>query len=184
MVRLGILALTLLLNTSVVADSINDYRLQHGLNVLPVNQVLTDYAQTYAQQHTLVHSNLRDLEGKISFKILGEVIGVGAPQILVDAWDQSPTHKAVLLGDWDEMGVGVDGYWTVVVFIKKGEEPKPLPLLQSLELDDRHTDHSRVDLHELLRSTLSLNLDGWDESNGWQVCGNLSNKLLVYPEIC
>jgi uncharacterized protein YkwD len=111
---------------SVVADrvpgalrAVNTYRALHDLPALTLNGKLSNSAQAKAddlvQQRYWAH--FRDgatpwsfiTEAGYAYARAGENLGKCYPDAdsLVQAWINSPTHEAVLLGDYAEVGFGI-----------------------------------------------------------------------------
>lgn len=100
---------------------LNSYRLAHGKKPLVRNIDLESQsnARAYRLEEGLdnwSHGAFREMvKTKVTNNIeLGENLGKGYDnfQDAMVAWDNSPTHKSVMLGNWCEAGIGKYGtYW-------------------------------------------------------------------------
>lgn len=136
-------ALLLTLAVAVKADTgidggTNAYRNANGLASLPTSGTLASLASQRAQEIYSDFSHNFSWWGASGCKGIGEnlVYRVPAPSdpsgYSVQAWIDSPAHRANLLGDWDVMGsavyVGADGgMYAVQLFGKDcGLDPQPV----------------------------------------------------------
>lgn len=108
---------------------VNEIRAQNGLGTLKLNSDLSDVARTksqdmhdngyFAHESPTYGSPFEMMKSfGISYNAAGENIAMGytSPQAVVDAWMNSPGHRANILGaSFTQIGVGYvkDGhYWT------------------------------------------------------------------------
>jgi uncharacterized protein YkwD len=114
-------------------DLVNVERTQRGLRPLtwsdPVGQAAYNHSADMARMRRMQHDGSdgsdagdRLLAAGFNWSSWGETVGAGQPTAadIVDAWMNSPPHKAILLGTFTKVGVakvvGSDGvpYWTLV----------------------------------------------------------------------
>lgn len=104
-------------------DLLNGVRARHGLRVLSPGNRLDRYAERHARrmasQRRLFHSALR-ISG---YRALGEIVGEGGSVRRVHrAFLRSPEHRAILLGTWRKVGIGVarggGRVWVVEIFAR------------------------------------------------------------------
>lgn len=93
----------------ILAREVNAHRINAGLQPLTETTDLTDYATEHswamARAGGLWHSNIHRVPGP--WESVGEIVGRGStPSMVVEAFMASPEHRAVLLGDWTEIGYG------------------------------------------------------------------------------
>jgi len=112
----------------------NQSRAQAGLAPLAVSADLVTGARRHTAAMiptgTIFHSTAAEL-GSVTtgWLVMGENVGKGPnPQVLHDAFMQSPSHRANILGDFDHVGVGVgldDGgkLYVTVMFMKSISSP-------------------------------------------------------------
>lgn len=128
------IAVVLVVLASLVGP-VNQVRTANGLPPLDVDAPAASYAQAWsqhmAQTGVLAHSpNLAS--ATTGWKRLGENVGYG-PTVgsVVEAFMESPGHRANMLGDWTHVGVGVveaDGLvWVTVVFVLRATSSNPSP---------------------------------------------------------
>lgn len=106
---------------------VNNTRAAHGLRALHMHGTLNNKAQAWAEQLAreggLRHSNLAS-GAPAGWRALGENVGVGySIRQVHDAYMNSPSHRANILGNWTHAGYGVatsrDGRtFTVQVFMR------------------------------------------------------------------
>ena len=108
-----------LADTSTYLELINDYRASKGLNTLRLSDKLNSSAQLKANDMELnryfEHTSPDGTEPWHWFEIAGydyeksgEVLAknYATPDATVKAWIASPTHNAILVGDYTEVGFG------------------------------------------------------------------------------
>ena len=122
-------------------DAINASRAGHGLDPLHPNEELRDVARTWSvamdAADILSHNPGYAEEYTGDWERMGENVGVatvpGAPsarvvEVLHEAFMDSPGHRANILGDYNQVGVGVlvdgDTTWVTVNFL---DGPLPAP---------------------------------------------------------
>ncbi len=131
---------TLGITTAAGADSatesqflskINASRASAGLGPLKMNGNLQSYARSHSAEMAdagkIYHSSESQLRAAAGsgWTKLGENVGRGqSPDSLHTAFMNSPGHRANILGDYNQVGIGTvsrDGYlYVTVVFMKKG----------------------------------------------------------------
>lgn len=140
-----VLALVGVLSASALADSgseqgflsaINSTRASNGLGSLKMDGGL----QSHARKHTadmvaagdIYHSSSGELRaaGGSGWSKLGENVGMGGTvSSLHQAFMNSPSHRANILGDYNYAGIGTDTkdgvLYVTVVFMKKGSTSTP-----------------------------------------------------------
>lgn len=99
---------------------INDYRQQHGLAVLSVDDTITAAAKIRAAETAVSYSHTRP-NGTPWYSVNGNIYGEclaekhQTAEAAVNAWVNSSTHKELLLGDFAKINVQVyvsgDGTW-------------------------------------------------------------------------
>ncbi len=114
---------------------INQSRAAAGLSPLGGHADLTDDARVHTADMIaagqVFHSTAAQLGSYASgWSLLGENVGMGPnPTLLHQAFMNSPSHKANILGDYDLVGVGVDrsgdGVMFVTVVFMKSAAPAP-----------------------------------------------------------
>lgn len=118
------------------AQMLNDYRNQNGLGSLNITPVLSDIARNWSAQmaasQTLSHDP--DAVAEVSSVIpdwtrIGENVGYGYDTAsLNDAFINSAPHRANMLGDYNQVGIGValngSQIWVTYRFVK-GSIPVP-----------------------------------------------------------
>lgn len=112
----------------------NQSRAQAGLAPLIVSSDLVAGARKHTAAMiptgTIFHSTAAEL-GSVTtgWLVMGENVGKGPnPTVLHDAFMQSPSHRANILGDFDHVGVGVDlddggKLYVTVMFMKSASAP-------------------------------------------------------------
>lgn len=108
-----------------ILSLINTVRVQNGLNPLVPNQMLTDIARTrsmdmqnrnYFSHYTPEGKNIFNIlkESGVIYVNAGENLGQaspiswGTPEVFMNAWMNSPTHKAnILRSAYGKIGIGV-----------------------------------------------------------------------------
>ena len=119
---------------SELARLINDYRISIGLNELELN----DYVSTKAEEHNVYmiqnddvsHAGFKERADDI-IKILGAqkvseniAYNFDSPESALNAWSNSPKHKANLEGDFTHYGISIkinpanEKKYFMVIFIK------------------------------------------------------------------
>lgn len=103
----------------------NNYRKNHGLNALNINDALCKIAASRAQEvsKNFSHDGFEAAveNSGIGKKSYGENIASGplsAVHFVEYSWDKSPGHKANMLGDWLDGCAGVADKYAVFLFAK------------------------------------------------------------------
>ena len=117
-----------------ILNLVNDHRTSQGLNALQKDQ---QYASAYAVDHTFYMIDLEEINHDYfevrkeglkdrGAKIVGENVAFGYPtaEEVVNAWLNSPGHRANIEGNYTHSGFGVmqapDGrYYFTQLFYKK-----------------------------------------------------------------
>ena len=117
--------------------SINQSRASAGLNQLAGFWDLADDARVHTAEMLaagqIYHSSNSQLASYATgWSLLGENVGMGPnPSLLHQAFMNSPTHRANILGDFDLVGVGAQtdasGTMFVTVIFMKSAAPAPAP---------------------------------------------------------
>ncbi len=132
-----------------VINLINEERAKRGLPALRVDERLVEAARLHsldmANNDFLSHtgsdgSSPWDRIARAGYPMVtgGEVIGGGypTPRSIVDGWLSSPPHRAIILGDFRDIGVGYAMnpnstyvyYWTADLGVSQdGGQPPPTP---------------------------------------------------------
>lgn len=108
---------------------INSTRTANGLPAVTTSASLNSYAAWHSSEmlsaDAIYHSSADELWGAGSSEAIamGENVGRGnTPASLHEAFMNSPTHRANILGDWDRVGVGTmqgkDRLYVTVIFEK------------------------------------------------------------------
>ncbi len=131
-----------------VVQLINSQRANNGLPPLRVDSRLVQAARRHSQD--MADNNFfshygsdgsspfdRIRDAGYSFRTAGETIAGGyiSPESAVDGWMNSPGHRAILLGNYDDIGVGYvykanstyRHYWTADFAIPSSSNPWPTP---------------------------------------------------------
>lgn len=127
---------------------INNQRANNGLPPLRVDSRLVQAARRHSQD--MANNNFfshygsdgsspfdRIRDAGYSFRTAGETIAGGyiSPESAVNGWMNSPGHRAILLGNYDDIGVGYvykanstyRYYWTADFAIPSSSNPWPTP---------------------------------------------------------
>lgn len=89
--------------TQRLAQRINDYRQQNGLEPLSLSEDLmelaTEHSQDMAEQHKLSHDGFRERRRRTNSRICVENVAHNfpSPETLVTGWRESPSHHRNLL---------------------------------------------------------------------------------------
>ncbi|MGD2102575.1 MAG: CAP domain-containing protein [Acidimicrobiia bacterium] len=146
-VMLVVALTTIGLSASAGADSgseqaflsaINSTRSSNGLGSLQMDGGLRAHARNHTADMiaagNIFHSSSGELQAAAGsgWSKLGENVGRGGSvSSLHNAFLDSPSHKANILGDYNYVGIGTDTssgvLYVTVVFMKKGGEPTPSP---------------------------------------------------------
>lgn len=102
---------------------INEYRDTKNLPPIALEPVLCRSAQErapYASHYAMGQRPEQALFRKgWSGSSVGEIIAqADSPEIAVGLWEHSPSHDGIMRGDFDQMGVGIDGRNYCVMFGK------------------------------------------------------------------
>lgn len=99
----------------IIQDT-NDFRAENGLPPLientEINSVAGAWAQAQSDQQSSYHNPDYVAQMPAGWNRVGENVGHGfGSETIVDAWINSPTHRANLLGNYSDVGIGyvVDG---------------------------------------------------------------------------
>jgi Cysteine-rich secretory protein family len=117
-------------------SAINSTRASNGLAPLTMDGGLQSHARKHTQDMIaagdIYHSTSSELKaaGGSGWSKLGENVGRGGTvSSLHQAFLDSPSHKANILGDYNYVGIGTDtadgALWVTVVFMKKGDTSPP-----------------------------------------------------------
>lgn len=103
----------------------NNYRVDHGLGALSINQDLCKIGRERAVEisSNFSHQGFEEAVERsgIQKSAIGENIASGpltAIQFVEWAWDRSPGHRANMLADWIEGCAGVYGRFAVFIFTR------------------------------------------------------------------
>ena len=84
-----------------------------------LSKVARTNSKKMAREHTLEHTGLTKLRNRVTREVLiGEaVVMANNPKQMMRLMMGSPTHRALILGQFEHFGVGiVNGKWATVVF--------------------------------------------------------------------
>lgn len=123
-----------------MADHINESRVQHGLRPLRVQAdlrtVARGWSRTMRTQNLQYHNPAYPVQIR-NWRKVGENVwghGLGGTYVMHVGFMESPGHRANILGDFDEVGVGYEfapetgRWWATVNFrLRRGGTPAPPP---------------------------------------------------------
>lgn len=140
-----ITALLLVVSTAVAHDGVdaltNDFRAQNGLHSLQTSPILTQFAEQRAREIVSDFSHDFGWWDASGCRGVGENIHYRIPaasdpaSYSVQAWINSPGHRANMLGDWDVQGSAIylapnGGHYAVQLFgfdCGTTSQPSPTP---------------------------------------------------------
>lgn len=129
-------------DSDTIFSQVNSNRAANGLGALKLNSSMSSVAQAWAQQMAangvMSHNASNCAQVPAGWTRCGENVAYGYPDgsATMTAWMNSPGHKANILGDYTDIGVGwfVDGNgvsWSVQTFGKYAQPatvaPAPAP---------------------------------------------------------
>lgn len=118
-----------------IMEIINDYRINEGLNPLQYHSVVKAVAYTHTdymiEANNVSHDNFylrkQSLQANASADLVSENVAYGfnSAESVVNAWLNSPSHKANIEGDFTDFDVSAEmntqGKWYFTnIFIKRG----------------------------------------------------------------
>lgn len=125
-------------NVQVILDDTNALRASQGLAPLFLNSAMSVVAQDWSAQqarsNNMAHNPIFSSQIPAGWSSAGENVAYGySPSTVVSAWATSPGHRANMLGDYTDIGIGLakdssGSYYYTQVFAKYAKAtPTPTP---------------------------------------------------------
>lgn len=118
-------------DVSTILANTNAARAANNLSPLTLNSAMSAVAQAWSEQQAaeanMYHNPNYSTQIPSGWKRAGENVAYGySVSGVVDAWMNSPGHRANILGDFDNIGIGSYGSYYTQVFAKYGAGSQPL----------------------------------------------------------